>query len=117
MTVENAAAENVTAAADGLTAKAVLDDLRDQLKEPADDDMALLLKISGEIGELDGRHWSSSDAAAWKARGETSRERIRAMHGRQSGFKAGLIVGFLAGFVLAGLFGAMLALHWMVAQQ
>jgi hypothetical protein len=117
MTADNATAEGGPAAADGLTAKAVLDDLRDQLKEPADDDMALLLKISGEIGELDGRHWSAADAAAWKARGESNRERIRAMRGRQSGFKAGLIVGFLAGFVLASLFGAMLALHWMAAQQ
>ncbi|MGP9812638.1 hypothetical protein ACTZWT_14095 [Rhodopseudomonas sp. NSM] len=99
------------------TAKTVLDGLRADLAAPAADDLQTLLKIAGDLDVLDHRHLSVEEAAAWQARPETRREYIRAMHGRQSGFKLGLLVGFVAGFALTGLFGAMLAMHWLVVAQ
>ena len=105
------------AAAGGLTATAVLDRLRTELNEPAADDMKLLLKISRDLGALDGQRWSPADADAWEDRPETAREHSRASLGRQTGFKFGLMVGFPVGFVLCALFAAMLAMHWLVVAE
>jgi hypothetical protein len=102
---------------DGVTATAVLNRLRAALKEPAADDMALLLKISQDLGELDGQRWSPTAADAWQGRPETAREYIRASLARQTGFKLGLAIGFGAGFLLSALFAGMLAMHWLVVAE
>ncbi|MBI5130372.1 MAG: hypothetical protein HZA66_13095 [Rhodopseudomonas palustris] len=105
------------AAPDSPSAKSVLDRLRADLAAPAADDLQTLLKIGGDLDALDHRHLGVDEAAAWQARPETRREYIRAMLARQSGFRLGLLVGFGAGFVLTGLFGAMLAMHYVVVHQ
>jgi hypothetical protein len=109
--------EPTAAVSDGLTATAVLDRLRDQLREPAADDMGLLLKINRDLAALDAQRWSPADAAAWQGRPETHREHSRASLGRQSGFKLGLAIGFAAGFLLSALFAGMLAMHWLVVAE
>jgi hypothetical protein len=109
--------DHTPAAPDGLTATTVLDRLRDQLREPAADDMQLLLKINSDLSQLDAQRWSPTAADAWTGRPETAREYIRASLGRQKGFKLGLAIGFAAGFLLSALFAGMVALHWMVANQ
>jgi hypothetical protein len=110
-------ADQVAVGIDRLTARDVLDGIRDQLKEPAADEVHLLLKISRELADLDDKHLSPADATIWKARAETRRERSSAALGLQTGFKRGLLFGFLAGFALTGLFAAMLAMHWLVVTQ
>jgi hypothetical protein len=105
------------AAADGLTATAVLDRLRNELNEPAADDMKLLLKINTDLAALDAQRWSPTAAAAWQGRPETAREYIRASLARQTGFKLGLAIGFAAGFLLSALFAGMLAMHWLVVAE
>jgi predicted lipid-binding transport protein (Tim44 family) len=106
-----------SAGIDRLTARDVLDGIRDQLKEPAADELPLLLKISREVTDLDTRRLTPDTAAAWTARPETGREKLAAVLGRQTGFKTGLLVGFLTGFVLAGLFAGLLAMHWLVVLE
>ena len=98
--------DQAAAASDGLTATAVLDRLRDELKEPAADDMKLLLKINTDLAALDAQRWSPADAAKWQGRPETAREYIRASLSRQTGFKLGLAIGFGGGFLLSALFAA-----------
>jgi hypothetical protein len=99
------------------TAKTVLDGLRADLAAPATDDLQTLLKIAGDLDVLDHRHLSLDEAAAWQARPETRREYIRASLARQSGFRLGLLIGFAAGFVLTALFGALLAMHYVVVSH
>jgi tetrahydromethanopterin S-methyltransferase subunit B len=111
------AAVDNPAGVDRLTARDILDGIRDQLKEPADDELPLLLKISRELTDLDTRRLTPDTATAWTARPQTGRERLAAVLGRQTGFKTGLLIGFLTGFVLAGLFAALLAMHWLVVMQ
>jgi hypothetical protein len=109
--------DQASAATSGLTARDVLDGIREQLREPAADELPLLLKISKELTDIDTRRLTPDTAAAWTARPETGREKLATMLGRQSGFKTGLLIGFLTGFVLAGLFGALLAMHWLVVLE
>jgi predicted lipid-binding transport protein (Tim44 family) len=99
------------------TARDILDGIRDQLREPAADEMPLLLKISRELAELEDYQLAPADAAAWKARPETRRERLAAILGRQGAFKSGLAIGFLTGLALGGLFMGLLAMHWVVVTQ
>jgi hypothetical protein len=109
--------DHTPAPADGLTATAVLDRLRNELKEPAADDMKLLLKINTDLAALDAQRWSPTAAVAWQGRPETAREYIRASLARQTGFKLGLAIGFAAGFLLSALFAGMLAMHWLVVAE
>jgi tetrahydromethanopterin S-methyltransferase subunit B len=110
-------ADEAPAATSGLTARDVLDGIREQLKEPAADEMQQLLKVSKELTDLDTRRLTPDTATAWTARPETGREKLAAVLGRQTGFKTGLLIGFLTGFVLAGLFAALLAMHWLVVLE
>jgi hypothetical protein len=110
-------ADQTTSGIDRLTARDVLDGVRDQLREPADDETQLLLKISKQLTDLDTRRLTPDIAAAWTARPETGREKLAAMLGRQTGFKTGLLIGFLTGFAMAGLFAALLAMHWLVVLE
>jgi hypothetical protein len=98
-------------------ASEILDELRAELAQPAADDVQRLLKLSADLGNLNESRLSVDEAALWRNRPDTHRERLRAILGRQGGFKAGLLIGFAAGAALAGLFGAMLAMHYVVAHQ
>jgi len=95
----------------------IVDGLRAELNAPAEDDLQRLLALSSAVENLDESRLDAEQAAIWRARPESRRERMRAILARQGGFKLGLIIGFFAGFALTGLFGAMLALHYVVANQ
>jgi hypothetical protein len=77
----------------------------------------VLLKVFRDLADLNEGSLSPELATAWKARPETRREYIRALLATQTGFRRGLLFGFLAGFALTGIFGALLAMHWLVVMQ
>jgi hypothetical protein len=110
-------AETDPAAIEQSGAKQVLESLRAELAEPGEDDLQRLLKLSNDVENLNESRLTVEEAAIWRTRAESRRELMRGILARQSGFKFGLLVGFFAGFALTGLFGAMLALHYVVAHQ
>jgi hypothetical protein len=97
-------------------AREILDELRTQLDQPGDD-VQRLIQLAADLGSLNESRLTSDEAAQWRNRPDTYRERLREILGRQSGFKTGLLIGFAAGTALAGLCGAMLAMHYVVAHQ
>lgn len=99
-------------------AREVLDELRERLDQPGDDDaVQRLIQLAADLGSLNESRLSVDEAAQWRNRPDTHSERLRAILGRQSGYKIGLLIGFAAGTALAGLCGAMLAMHYVVAHQ
>lgn len=82
------------------TAGAVLDGLREQLKETPQDEMKLLLKILKDLKTLDTDKMSPRDASLWMFQEVTKQEARVTNIATQAGFNRGFTVGLFSGFIL-----------------
>jgi hypothetical protein len=80
------------------TASEVLDGIRAQLREKSHDEMALLLKLFGDLKTLDTNRMSPSDASRWLIQEQTNKEKRLEQFVSQIGFNRGFGRGFLVGF-------------------
>jgi hypothetical protein len=81
-----------------LSAGEVLDGIRARLLDEPQDDMTLLLKIYGDLKEVDANRMSPRDASRWLIQKQTEKEKRFEDFVLGIGFDRGLVRGFLIGF-------------------